>query len=203
MLARLRLEAGGDDAKWAERKRSRGAGPTGPKPDPLIRMGEMYLAVSNDEGEFLYFLARASKAKTIVEFGASYGISTIYLGAAARDNGGRLITTEVHPEKCTAAERNVTEAGLQSWVTLLAGDARETLPDIEAPVDFAFLDGWKSLYLPVLEILQPKLRDGAVVVGDNIDFDEAQNYLAYVRSPESGFFTQVIGDLALSCYIGR
>lgn len=200
VLARLHDEAAGDDVRWAERKRRQAAEPAAPGPDPLIRMGELYIAVSRSEGEFLYFLARAAKATRLVEFGASYGISTIYLGAAARDNGGRLVTSEVHPDKCAASRANVEAAGLADVVSLLEGDALETLQTAKGPIDFVFLDGWKSLYLPVLKLLQPKLAPGCVVIADNVDFEAAQDYVAYVRSADAGFFTHVIGDLALSYY---
>ncbi|MGD8324261.1 MAG: class I SAM-dependent methyltransferase, partial [Gammaproteobacteria bacterium] len=92
--------------------------------DSLTRMGECYLAVSRAEGRLLYLLARGAKAKYSVEFGASFGVSTVYLAAAARDNGGRLVTTEAHPGKCAAVRETLTAAGLSDVTTLLEGDAR-------------------------------------------------------------------------------
>ena len=59
------------------------------------RLKDMPLAVSRETGRLLYMLARSCGARTIVEFGTSFGISTLHLAAALRDNGGgRLITTE-------------------------------------------------------------------------------------------------------------
>jgi predicted O-methyltransferase YrrM len=200
VLSRLHSEAAGDGVRWTERRQRQSEQPVPTGPDPLIRMGDLYIAVSREEGEFLYFLARACHARKMVEFGASYGISTLYLGAAARDNGGHLLTTEVHPQKCAVASANITAAGLTKEVELLAGDALETLGSRPGPVDLVFLDGWKSLYLPVLKLLLPKLSAGCVVVADNIDFEAAQDYVNYVSTPGGKFFTHVSGNLGLSYY---
>ena len=108
-LERLQTAAAGDRARW-QRRRARNSGQRSEAPDPLIRMGEFFLAVNADEGRLLYLLARAVRARYIVEFGASYGVSTLYLGAAAMDNGGRLVTTEVHPDKCRAVRQTLRQA---------------------------------------------------------------------------------------------
>ena len=68
------------------------------------RMKDAYLAVSRETGALLYMLARSNGARTIVEFGTSFGISTLHLAAALRDNGGgRLITSEFEPSKVARA----------------------------------------------------------------------------------------------------
>jgi predicted O-methyltransferase YrrM len=169
--------------------------------DALIRMGELYLSVSRAEGRLLYLLARGGRATRLVEFGASFGISTAYLGAAARDNGGKVVTTEVHPEKCKALRSMLAEAGLAAEVSLLEGDARQTLRDVEAPIDFVFLDGWKSMYLPVLEMLLPKLRRGALIVADNVDFEAASDYAQRVRS-DPVFVSHTLGKQEVTCFTG-
>jgi len=143
-LDELHAASANDKQRWSERSKaaetdnSSGGG-------ALVRLGEFYLAVSRDEGEFLYVFARAIGARNIVEFGASFGISSIYLAAAAKDNDGTLTTTEVHPEKCAALRDTFRQAELSGVVNLLEGDARETLRDINAPIDLLFLDGWKSV----------------------------------------------------------
>lgn len=195
VLQRLHEDSRNDGARRAARS-SRAA-----DDDSLIRMGDLYLAVSPREGRLLYLLARGSGARSIVEFGASFGISTIYLAAAARDNAGALITTEVHPDKCAATRDALVEAGLADVADVLEGDARETLPRAATGFDFAFLDGWKSLYLPVLEILVPKLDDGALVAADNIDHEAAQPYAEHVRS-NAAFVSETLGKMELSCYTG-
>src|SRR6202035_2923042 len=104
-----------------------------------------------------------SRPDTVVEFGTSFGISTIYLAAAVADNGsGRVVTTELAAAKIAAARANLEEAGVGGPVTILAGDARQTLADVPGPVGLVLLDGWKDLCLPVLRLLEPRLAPGAV-----------------------------------------
>jgi predicted O-methyltransferase YrrM len=153
---------------------------------------ELYIPVSPEGGRLLYTLIRASRPATVVEFGTSFGISTIYLAAAVRDNGtGRVVSTELHPAKVAQARSNLAEAGLAGVVTILAGDARETLADLPGPVGFVLLDGWKNLYLPVLRQLEPRLAAGALVVADDTVSMAAQmtDYLAYVRDPAYGYLS--------------
>ena len=168
-------------------------------------MKDVYIPVSRDLGKFLYFLARVTGAQQIVEFGASFGISTVYLAAAARDNGGQVLSTEIEPSKCEIARDNLRETGLGEHVRLLEGDALETLahPDEQsAAIDLVFLDGWKDLYVPVLELLKPRLAKGAVIVADNVNFRDAHPYVAVVRAPDSGFVSSVMfgGTTEISHY---
>ena len=200
-LAALHDRAKDDESRWAARRQAQLAGDSSANEDSLIRMGEFYIPVSPAEGELLYLLARARNAQRIVEFGASYGISTLYLAAAARDNGGELITTEVHPKKCEALRESFKVAGVEQEVTLLEGDAQQTLQTISAPVDFLFLDGWKSLYLPIYELLRSSLTSGALIAADNITFTETKPYLDAVQASDSGLITQLIDDMALSCVV--
>jgi predicted O-methyltransferase YrrM len=154
--------------------------------------GELYIPVSPEGGRLLYTLIRASRPATVVEFGTSFGISTIHLAAAVRDNGtGRVVSTELNAAKVARARANLAEAGLADVVTILAGDARETLADLPGPVGFVLLDGWKNLYLPLLRQLEPRLAAGALVVADDTVSMAAQmtDYLAYVRDPAHGYLS--------------
>jgi predicted O-methyltransferase YrrM len=148
----------------------------------------IYMPVSAAGGDLLYSLVRASRPTTVVEFGTSFGISTIHLAAAVTDNGtGHVISTELSADKIKAAHANLTEAGLADAVTILPGDALETLADIPGPIGLVLLDGWKDLCLPVLHLLEPKLAPGALVVADDSTFPNMADYLAYVRDPANGY----------------
>jgi predicted O-methyltransferase YrrM len=137
-------------------------------------------------------MARACRATRIVEFGTSMGVSTIYLAAALRDNGGgHLIGTEFEPAKVKRARANLDAAGFADLVDIREGDARETLKDLDGAVDLLLIDGAFSLYLPVLRLVEPRLRPGAVILGENA-FDPA--YLDYVRDPANGYISQPILD---------
>lgn len=149
-----------------------------------------FLSVTPAYGRFLYAIARAAKAKRIVEFGSSMGISTIYLAAALCDNGGgTLIGSELEPTKVTRAKGHIEAAGLADLVDIREGDALETLKDVGGEVDLALIDGAWSLYLPVLKLIEPRLRTGAVVLAENAF---AQDYLDYVRDPVNGYIAQTL-----------
>jgi len=156
---------------------------------------DAYLPVTPDQGKFLYLTARLIGARTIVEFGTSFGISARYLAAAARANGGRFIGTEREPNKIAAARANLAEAGLDGVAEVRAGDAMETLKDVPAPVDFVLLDGWKDLYLPMIQLLRPKLRKGAAILADNIFTfpKELAPYVAWMRDPANGLESTTVG----------
>jgi predicted O-methyltransferase YrrM len=154
------------------------------------RYVDNFLNVSADFGRFLYMCARARRAKRIVEFGTSFGISTIHLACALRDGGGgQLIGTELEPTKAQRARDNLAAAGLADLVDIRVGDALDTLKEgIDGDVDVVLLDGAFSLYLPVLKLVEPHLRDGALVIGDNA-LEQSPGYLAYVRNPQNGYLS--------------
>jgi len=141
-----------------------------------------------------------------VEFGTSFGISTIYLAAAVSDNGaGRVVTTEMSAAKIAAARANLIEAGVAGPVTILAGDAMHTLAQLPGPIGLVLLDGWKDLCLPVLRLLEPRLAPGAIVVADDIDRPSMSPYLDYVRDPANGYVNAtfpVEDGMEISCRTG-
>jgi predicted O-methyltransferase YrrM len=161
----------------------------------LPNLKTCYLSISREQGTFLYLLARATGARRIVEYGSSFGVSTIYLAAATRDNGGEpVVGTELEPEKHRRATENLGEAGLSDFAAIRLGDARETLRDVVGPIDLVFLDGWKDIYLSVLDLLRPRLRPGAVVVSDNVwTFKRAlAPFVAHVQSGANGFLSTTV-----------
>ena len=168
---------------------------------------DRYIPVSPQAGQLLYALARVSRPETIVEFGLSFGVSTIYLAAAVTDNGtGRVVTTELNLKKIEVAKANLKEAGVNEVVTILPGDALETLADVPGPIGLVLLDGWKSLCLPVLRLLEPKLAPGALIAADDSSFPDMADYLAYVRDPANGYVSvsfPVEDGVELSSWTGR
>ena len=104
----------------------------------------------------------------MLEIGGSRGYSTIWLASAARILGGRVVSLEYDTAKIEAWRRNIAEAGLDEWATLVEGDAKETLPALEDGFDVVFLDAWKDDYEAYFEIARTKLEPGGVVVADNV-----------------------------------
>jgi predicted O-methyltransferase YrrM len=152
------------------------------------------LPVSRETGKLLYLLARAGNARSIVEFGTSFGLSTLHLAAALRENGGgRLITSEFEPSKLARAKANLAEGGLSDLVEFREGDALETLAsDLPETVDLLLLDGAKSLYLDVLALAESRLRPGAVIIADNTDY--CPDYLERVGSAANGYWSMSFTD---------
>lgn len=151
------------------------------------RAKSAYLAVSRDTAQLLYMLVRSTGARSVVEFGTSFGISTLHLAAGLRDNGGgRAITTEFEPSKIQRARENFVAGGLDDLIEIREGDALQTLAhDLPERIDIVLLDGAKSLYLPVLKLLEEHLRPGALIVADNTD--KSPDYLELVRSSAKGY----------------
>lgn len=149
-----------------------------------------FLSVSPEFGRFLYMCARNCKARRIVEFGSSMGISAIYMAAALRDmGGGRLIGTDLEASKAERARSNVAAAGLADLVEFRVGDARDTLKTgLDGDIDMVLLDGAFTLYLPILKLLEPHLKPGALIVGENA-LTDAGGYIEYVRDPRNGYLS--------------
>ncbi|OBG46266.1 methyltransferase [Mycobacterium alsense] len=171
-------------------------------------MSEFYIPVTPEAGRLLYALVRAARPATVVEFGMSFGISALHLASAVRDNGaGRVVTTELSGAKIAAARRTFAETGLDDVITILEGDALTTLADLDGPVGFVLLDGWKDLYLPVIERLEPCLATGALVVADNANAADTRPYLDRVRDPANGyvssnFLVRESDSMEISCRTG-
>ena len=171
-------------------------------------MSEFYIPVTPESGRLLYALVRAARPATVVEFGMSFGISAIHLASAVRDNGtGRVLTTELSDTKIAAAKQTFAKTGLDSVITILEGDALSTLAELDGPVDFVLLDGWKDLYLPVIKLLEPRLSGGVLVVADNASAPDMKPYLDYVRSPDNGyvsfnFLARESDSVEVSCRTG-
>ena len=167
------------------------------------RMKDLPLAISRETGALLYMLARSGRARTIVEYGTSFGISTLHLAAALRDNGGgHLITCEFEPSKVARARAHLTQGGVIDLVEIREGDALQTLSaGLPETIDLVLLDGAKPLYPDILRLLEGRLRQGALIVADNAD--DSPEYLARVRSPAGGFLsTPFAEDVELSMWIG-
>jgi len=168
-------------------------------------LSDIYMPVTPEAGRLLYSLVRATRPQTVVEFGMSLGLSGIHLASAVHDNGsGRVVTTEMSAAKIATAKKNFADAGLSDVITVLEGDALETLKTLDGKVDFVLLDGWKEFYLPVLKLLEERFSPGTLIVADNTNMPETQPYLDYVRDPVNGyvsvnFLARDSDSMELSC----
>ncbi|QOF79895.1 O-methyltransferase [Variovorax sp. 38R] len=171
--------------------------------DLYSRLKDLWLPVSRNTGVLLYQLARSTNARHIIEFGTSFGLSTLYMAAALRDNGdGRLISSEFEPSKVARAREHLNEGGLADLVEIREGDALKTLSaDLPQSIDLLLLDGAKALYPDVLALVESRLRPGALIVADNAD--HSPEYLARVRAADSGYLSVPFADdVELSIRLG-
>ncbi len=171
--------------------------------DFYARLKDFALPVSPEVGGLLYMLARATNARAIVEFGTSFGLSTLHLAAALRDNGGgRLITSEFEPAKLARAKANLAEGGLIDLVEFREGDALETLAaDLPETIDLLLLDGAKALYSDILDRVEDRLRPGAILIADNADY--CPEYLERVGNVANGYMSMPFTDeVELSIRLG-
>jgi predicted O-methyltransferase YrrM len=160
------------------------------------------VALEPDKAEFCYALCRSLGARRVVELGTSFGVSTLYLAAAVRDNcrgaggGGVVIGTEHEPAKAAAARAHFAEAGLADWIDLRIGDLRETLKSLTGPIDFALFDIWTPMARPALELIAPHLRPGAILCADNTAQPRARagyaDYFAFIADPANGLRTMTL-----------
>ncbi|WP_233261884.1 O-methyltransferase [Vitiosangium sp. GDMCC 1.1324] len=156
---------------------------------------DKYLPLSRNQAAFLHLTARSMGARSIVEFGTSFGISTIWLAAVVRENGGgKVIGTELVPEKARRARAHVEEAGLSEYVEIREGNALDTLRDVEGPVDLFLNDGFPMLALEMLKLMAPKMREGGVAVANNVVTFKADyvEYMTYLEEPANGFRSMVV-----------
>jgi predicted O-methyltransferase YrrM len=163
------------------------------------------VALEKVKAEYCYALCRTMRARRIVECGTSYGVSTLYLAAAIRDNlasnseghkgaGGQIIATEWEAEKAAIARRNFETAGLAQYIDLREGDLNQTLAHIDGPVDFVLLDIWTEAVMPAIRHIAPHLRPGSVIVADNTTSSRRgyQAYFDYVANPVNRLRTMTL-----------
>jgi predicted O-methyltransferase YrrM len=165
--------------------------------DQYRRMADLSIPISVEQGIFAYLVARSIGARRIVEFGTSFGVSTIYLASAIRDNGGGIVIgSEFIESKAERARANIVEAGLVDFVEIRVGDAMETLADPGGDIDLLLIDGSKELYLPILKMLTPRLRQGGVVLADNVLSPFIKRtlaeYVAYMQDDRNGFVSVTV-----------
>jgi predicted O-methyltransferase YrrM len=182
-------------------ERDKAAGRTPEEEAALAKafLADKIYALDRDKAAFCYQVCRAIDARRIVEIGTSYGVSTLYLAAAVRDNvraaggSGVVIGTEYEPEKACAAQANFEAAGLSSFIDLREGDLRETLRTMEGPVDFVLVDIWIPMARPAIELVAPHLRPRAIVTCDNTGREDERvayaDYFAFINDPANRFRT--------------
>ncbi|WP_211315903.1 O-methyltransferase [Maribacter polysiphoniae] len=142
---------------------------------------DAYLSISKDQGHDLIKLITDNRLKNIVEFGTSFGISTLFLAQGVIETGGHVITTELIESKAKKAIDNFERAGVGDLINVRIGDAMATLKNHQEPIDLLLLDGWKDLYLPIFQLLEPHFHSNSFIYVDNAEMVEAKAFIHVIR----------------------
>lgn len=151
-----------------------------------MRAGQRYYNVSVRDGRLLRLLTETTNAQRVVEVGTSTGESALWFALALKETGGHLYTHEIDEERARVARENFRSAGVDGQITLIEGDAHETVQRYEEPIDIVFLDADKSGYPDYLEKLLPLVRPGGLVIAHNMNQpDPDPQYIeAITKNPE-------------------
>jgi len=135
----------------------------------------------------LRILVESANAKRGIEVGSATGFGAVNMGIGFERTGGHLYTLEIDPKMVKQCRENIQKVGLEKTVTCIEGDALKTLPKLEGRFDFVFIDAVKRDYLKYFKLIEPKLKPGAVIVGDNVirSARAMEDFLDYMqKSPD-------------------
>jgi predicted O-methyltransferase YrrM len=159
--------------------------------EEALRNGVGYLNVSVNDGRMLRLLSEATGAKNVVEVGTSTGISGLWFCLALQKTGGRLTTFEYDSGRAATARANFKKAGVDQLVTVIEGDAHQTVSRLKDPIDVLFIDADKEGYPDYLNKLAPLVRPGGLILAHNVG-TSGEYDRAVTTNPalETVFFTQ-------------
>jgi len=148
--------------------------------------------VPQEDGRILRLLTEAIGAKHVVEIGTSNGYSGIWFCLALRTTGGKLTTHDIDEGRASLARENFKRAGVDNLVTLVIGDAHETVTKIKEPIDVLFIDADKEGYTDYLEKLLPLVRPGGLILSHNIN-STGQDFIEAITKNPNLETVQVLG----------
>ena len=137
-----------------------------------IRQGPWMANVDTLHGRLLRILVESTGAKHVVEIGTSNGYAALWICLGLRTTGGKLLTHEIDPQHAAMARANFKRAGVDSLVTVVEGDAHQTMTRLEGPIDLLFIDADKPGYLDYFTKLLPLVRPGGLILADNVSRPE-------------------------------
>lgn len=136
--------------------------------DKNQRSGNLNVPVQ--DAQLLRILVEALAAERVVEIGMSNGYSGIWMSAGLRKSDGRLTTHEIDEGRAKLARQNFNDAGLTDRITIVMGDAHETITRLKGPVDLVFIDADKERQIDYLQKMLPLVRSGGIILTHNATF---------------------------------
>jgi predicted O-methyltransferase YrrM len=159
-----------------------------------VKAGELYANVPAADGRLLRLLTEAVNARHVVEIGTSTGVSGLWFCMALERTGGKLTTFEYDSRRAAVARRHFKGAGVDGLVTVVEGDAHQTVSRLKEPIDVVFIDADKEGYVDYLNKLLPLLRPGGLILAHNTEMVPA--YVKTVTANphlETVFYTRGAG----------
>lgn len=170
-----------NDSKYDMLKMLRSSAKSILRPMQPSDFSEVYLSISKEQGEMLTQLIIDRNIKNIVEFGTSFGISTLFMAQGIIKTNGQIITTELIQSKANQAIQNFRRAGVLDHIDVRIGNAMETLQNHNQSIDLLFLDGWKDLYLPLFNLLDHNFHKNTMIYVDNADMSDVKSFLKSIE----------------------
>ena len=107
------------------------------------------------------------KCNRILEIGSAIGYSAIFF-AMHLPPQGELITLEKDEDYISRAKLNFEKSGLSHKITMIEGDAEESVKNLSGKFDLVFIDANKSKYKQYFDTLLPLVNKGGMIICDNI-----------------------------------
>jgi predicted O-methyltransferase YrrM len=139
--------------------------------------------VGPHRGQALVETIRKNKPKRVLEIGTLIGYSAILM-AKELESSAHLITIGINPNETKSARENIIKAKIAATIDVITGDAKEVIPKLSGKFDMVFIDAEKTESLQYLQLAEPKLHKGSIIIADNAGTHahEMKDYLNYVRS---------------------
>lgn len=116
---------------------------------------------------FLKVLLSIQKPMSILEIGTAVGFSALLMSEYAPE-GCQITTIENYDKRIPIARANFKRAGKEAQIMLLEGDAQQVMKELNGSYDFIFMDAAKGQYIHYLPEAMRLLKDGGVLVSDNV-----------------------------------
>jgi len=148
--------------------------------DAMVKVNEMYANVPMGDGRILRLLTESVGAKQVAEFGTSTGYSGLWFSMALEKTGGKLTTFDIDPGRIALARKHFQQAGVEQMITIVEGDAHQTIGKLKGPLDVVFIDADKEGYVDYLNKVLPLVRPGGLILAHNTN--SAPDYVRAVTA---------------------
>ena len=134
-----------------------------------------------EDGRLMRMLTELANAQHVVELGTSNGYSSMWFCLALRSTGGKLTTHEIDAARIALAKKNFERAGVDKLLTIVEGDAHQTIKRLTGPIDVVLLDAEKEGFVDYLNTLLPLVRPGGLIIAHDSS-GEAHKMHDYFRA---------------------